>query len=188
MALLVAVSFVISSTFNKRFDDVFSRFQVALQRFQTTELEEGRLTINFTDVRVLICGMGRVGSGAYDYLVEGQKKTIGLDFDEAVVKTQSVNGRDTYCANVSSSDFWSLIDIKNTTIEWIFLCVPNVEANKETASLIRKSGFKGKISAVSLYPDEEKGLIKSGVDTVFNIYTEAGSGLAQHSHEVFTAK
>ncbi|PCI42689.1 MAG: hypothetical protein COB41_09100 [Proteobacteria bacterium] len=188
MALLVAVSFVISSTLNKRFDDLFSRFQTSLQKIQAIEVKEDGAAINFSDVQVLVCGMGRVGSGAYDYLVERQKKVIGLDFDENIVKMQSVNGRETYCANVSSSDFWSFMDIKNTTIECIFLCVSNVEANKEAANLIRQSGFEGKLSAVSLYPDEEKSLMESGVDTVFNIYTEAGAGLAQHSQKFFTIK
>ncbi len=188
MALLVAVSFVVSSAFNKRFDDLFSRFETKLQNFQDSELKEDGTSIDLANVRILICGMGRVGSGAYDYLVEEQKKAVGLDFDEQVVNAQVINGRKTYCANVSSSDFWYSMDIKNTAIEWVFLCVPNVEANKEAANLIRQSGFKGKLSAVSLYHDEEEGLMKSGVDTVFNIYTEAGAGFAQHSQKFFTVK
>lgn len=179
MAVLVAVSFVVSSTLNKRFDDLYSQFQKGLQKFQHSELPEDDLKIDLTDVQILVCGMGRVGSGAYDYL-EGQKKIIGLDFDEKVVETQSTNGRKTYYANVSSSDFWSQINIKNSDIEWILLCAPNVEANKAAAKLARHWGFKGRITATSIYPDEKKELIENGVDAVFNVYTEAGAGMALH--------
>lgn len=182
MALLVAVSFVVSSTLNKRFDDLFTRFQVGLQKFQHSELLEDELKIDLTDVQILICGMGRVGGGAYDHL-KMQKKIIGLDFDEQVVETQSANGRKTYYANVSGSDFWSQIDIKNSNIEWVLLCAPNVEANKAAAKLARHWGFKGRISATSVYPDEEEGLIANGVDAVFNVYAEAGAGLALHGQE-----
>ena len=184
MAMLVAISFVISSILNKRFDDLFSRFQMRLQKFQHSALEEDDLKIDLTDVQILICGMGRVGAAAYDHL-KMQKKIIGFDFDEQVVETQSANGRITYYANVSSTDFWSKIGNKNSNIEWIMLCIPNVEAKKAAANLARHCGFKGRISATSIYPDEEKVLIENGVDAVFNIYTEAGAGLAQHVQAVF---
>ncbi len=184
MALLVAGSFVISSIANKRFDDLYSRFQMGLERLQHSELEEDEPKIDLTDVQILICGMGRVGAAAYDHL-KVQKKTIGLDFDEQIVEAHAAMGRKIYYANVGSSDFWSQIDIRNSNIEWILLCVPNIEVKKAAGNLARHYGFKGHISATSVYPDEEEVLRENGIDAVFNIFTEAGSGMALHGQEFF---
>jgi len=182
MAVLIAISFVVSSTINQHSDDLYSQFQHVLRKYQHSSLLEEDTEIDLTDVKILVCGMGRVGSGAYDQLNENNN-IIGLDFEKQVVKSQLNYGRKTYYANVSGSDFWSQIDIQNSTIDWILLCAPNVDANKTTAKLARHWGFKGNISAISVYPDEKEELIKNGVDAVFNIYAEAGAGLALHAQQ-----
>lgn len=182
MAVLIAVSFVVSSAINQHSDDLYSRFQHGLRKYQHPSLLKEDTEIDLTDVKILVCGMGRVGSGAYDQLNENNN-IIGLDFEEQVVKSQLNYGRKTYYANVSGSDFWSQIDIQNSTIDWILLCAPNVDANKAAAKLARHWGFKGNISATSVYPDEKEELIKNGVDAVFNVYAEAGAGLALHGQQ-----
>lgn len=178
MALLIALSFIVSSILNRHTDDVYYRFQRQLKQFQHPSLKEDP-PINLSGVKTLICGMGRVGSGAYDQLKK-HKNIVGLDYDPLVVKTQSESGRKTYHANFSSSDFWSQVDLKNSHLERILLCAPNVETNSSAAKLARRLGFKGYITATSIYPDEKEKLIESGVDTVFNIYAEAGAGFAMH--------
>jgi len=182
MAVLIAVSFVVSSAINQHSDDLYSRFQHGLRKYQHPSLLEEDTEIDLTDVKILVCGMGRVGSGAYDQLNENNN-IIGLDFDKQIVKSQLNGGRKTYYADVSSSDFWSQIDIQNSTTDWILLCAPNVDANKAAAKLARHWGFKGNISATSVYPDEKEELIKNGVDAVFNVYAEAGAGLALHAQQ-----
>jgi len=182
MAVLIAVSFVISSAINQHSDNLYSRFQHGLRKYQHPSLLEEDTEIDLTDIKILVCGMGRVGSGAYDQLKENNN-IIGLDFEEQVVKSQLNSGRKTYYANVSESDFWSQIDIQNSTIDRILLCAPNVDANKAAAKLARHWGFKGNISAISVYPDEKEELIKNGVDAVFNVYAEAGAGLALHAQQ-----
>lgn len=181
MAMLIAVSFVVSSAINQHSDDLYSRFQHGLIKYQHPSLlEEKETEIDLTDIKILVCGMGRVGSGAYDQLNENNN-IIGLDFDKQIVKLQLDSGRKTYYADVSGSDFWSQIDIQNSSIDRILLCAPNVDVNKATAKLARHWGFKGNISAISVYPEEKEELIKSGVDAVFNVYAEAGAGLALHA-------
>ena len=48
------------------------------------------------------------------------------------------------------------------------------------AKLARRWGYTGFISAAAKYVDDQEKLIESGIDTVFNIYDEAGAGLALH--------
>ncbi len=184
MAVLVATSFVISSLMNQYGDDLYFKFKNSLEKYQHPSTSAAATHIDFSHIEILVCGMGRIGMGAYDQLTEGDN-IIGVDFDPQVVQTQLAQGRKTHYANVSGSDFWSRIDIKNSDVAWILLCSPNIDTNKEAAKLARYWGFKGKISATSVYPDEQEELIESGVNMVFNIYAEAGAGLALHGQKSF---
>jgi hypothetical protein len=132
--------------------------------------------------------MGRIGSGAYDHLIHlGEKNVLGLDFDKQVVFRQSNSGRKSKKADVSSPDFWSRLDTNNNDLEWILLCTPKAYTNTITTRLARQWGFNGFISAITHYPDEDRALKKAGVNAVFNIYAEAGAGLAQHSEEIINS-
>lgn len=191
IAVLVASSFAISSVVNNFSDNFYSRYQDRLKKFEHGKRLPGDEDIDLSGIHYLICGMGRVGSGAFDYLLEqGHKNLLGLDFDGDVVKLQNANGRKTHFANVSSPEFWSRMDAKDNKIEWVMLCVPNSNANEIAARLARQWGYKGLICATTKYPDEEARLIAAGADAVFNIYAEAGAGLAQNVQQIcnITAK
>ena len=185
MALLVASSFAVSSVINNYSDDIYTRFRNQLRRLQRKERLLGDEDFDLSDTRVLICGMGRVGSGAYDYLLEqGHVNVLGLDSDEEVVTCQRSHGRNTVLANASSPDFWSRIDVNDSKIEWVFLCAPNNYANATAAKLARQRGYKGLICSATKFPDEEAVLKEAGVDAVFNIYAEAGAGLAENVQNI----
>lgn len=187
MAVLVACSFAISSETNLQADHFYNRFKLTLKRFQRKKRLKGDEKLDLTGIHILVCGMGRVGSGAYDHLVnQGEKNVHGLDSDQQIILRQLDHGRNASTADVSSLDFWSRLDIQNSDVEWILLCTSNVYANTITAKLVRQRGFTGFISSTTHYPDEDRVLKEAGVDAVFNIYAEAGVGLAQHSEEIFS--
>jgi len=184
MAVVVACSFVLSSIFNNYSDEIYVRYREYLRKFQTSMRLKGDEDIDLRGVRVLVCGMGRVGIGAYDHLIlEGEENVLGLDFDEQVVEQQSREGRKVCLTNASSPDLWSRLDVNSNEIEWVLLCAPNLHTNIVTARLARSWGFKGYITAAVRYPDEKVTLMDAGVDAVFNIYAEAGAGLAQSGQE-----
>ena len=43
---------------------------------------------------------------------------------------------------------------------------------------IRELGYQGQLAAIAKYPDEMEALKEAGADRVFNLYAEAGIGLA----------
>jgi hypothetical protein len=49
-------------------------------------------------------------------------------------------------------------------------------------------GIECLTAAVTNYPDEAKELSEEGVDLVFNLYSEAGSGFAAHACKTFADK
>lgn len=184
MAVGVSASFAISSVISNNSDKIYTRFRPQLRRFQSRKRLPGDEDINLDGIRILVCGMGRVGRGAIDHLVlHGEKDIVGLDYDSNIVKQQCEEGRDTRQADVSSPDFWYRLDVANSNIEWVLLCTPNLHSNVKTAQLARTHGFKGLISASARFPEDESVLKEAGVDAVFNIFAEAGAGLAQHGQE-----
>ncbi|MGK0291546.1 MAG: glutathione-regulated potassium-efflux system ancillary protein KefC [bacterium] len=186
MAVLVASSFVISSSVNNYSDDFYTRFKHYLNRFQRSKRLETDEDVDLSGVQILVCGMGRVGCGAFDeFLLKGHTNILGLDFSEQTATKESKNGRKTSVADVSNPEFWDSINMNNIEIEWVLLCTPHLRTNSITASLARSFNFKGFISAAVKYPEEDKILKEAGVDAVFNIYSEAGSGLTQHGQAIF---
>lgn len=181
-AVLIAVSFVFSAIFNKYSNFLYYRLQHRLEKLQHHSIDEDESRINVTGIELLICGMGRMGDGVYDQLYNSYN-LIGLDYDKDVVKAQLNRGRKVYFADVSSSDFWSEMDISTSSLKGVILCTPNVDTNKTAAELARNWGFKHYICATSFYADEQKELIDSGINSVLNVYVEAGVGLALKSQK-----
>ncbi|MBA1333564.1 hypothetical protein QQ73_21860 [Candidatus Endoriftia persephone str. Guaymas] len=60
------------------------------------------------------------------------------------------------------------------------LALPNLAANLDALEQLREISFPGRIAATARYPDDEEELRQSGATAVFNIYTEAGAGFADH--------
>lgn len=185
MAVLVASSFAVSSATNNYTDVFYNHLSSWLEKFQRTTRLKGDEDIDLSGIEILVCGMGRVGTGAYDQLIhQGEERILGLDSDEKIINRQCENGRKACTTDVTSPDFWNQLDINNSDIKWILLCTSNVYANSITANFARHKGFKGFISSTTHYPDEHYTLKHAGVDAVFNIYAEAGVGLVQQSEEM----
>lgn len=186
MALLVAASFLLSSVLNNRTDTFFEKLSKQLTKFEHKMRLPGDENIDLSGVQILVCGMGRVGGGAFEHFVQHGKYTpLGLDFDEVVAKKRNDEGMKTLRANFSSPDFWNRLDRNCFNVEYIVLCSPNPNTSRVTAELARSWGFKGFISASARYPEEVEPLQQAGADAVFNIYAEAGAGLAQHGLDIF---
>jgi glutathione-regulated potassium-efflux system ancillary protein KefC len=187
IAVLVATSFVISAILNRRSEYLYDRFQGFLRSFQHPIPAIADASVDLSGVNVLICGMGRVGCGAYEQL-HTDMNVLALDYDRQRVEIKRVEGLSIEYADVSSTDFWSQLDIQNSGVEWILLATPNVKTNIAAATLARRWGYTGFISAAAKYADDQEKLIESGIDTVFNIYGEAGAGLALHGKNQLKSK
>jgi len=179
VAVLVAVSFVLSATLNRRSEALYDRFQSFLLPFQHDLPAHADTNIVLGKTKVLICGLGRVGCGAYRYL-QSDMEILALDFDKESIARKRAQGYRIEFADISSTDFWSQLMLQESKVEWILLAAPNLQTNIAAAKLARRWGFREFISASAKYPDDKEKLIESGVDAVFNIYDEAGAGLAMH--------
>ena len=127
--------------------------------------------------------MGRVGSGAYDYLREQRRENIvGIDSDPAKIESNVREGRRVAYADAEDPSFWHLLNIDR--LRAIMLAVPDLQAKVSAAARIAHArGYRGLLSATHLYPEEREPIIEAGCDVTYNYYTEAGVGFARHTYE-----
>lgn len=180
IAIALSFSFVIAAALNNIDDILYSKFRSYWMKYQRKErLQDDRL-LDTLGSTIAIFGMGRVGSGAYEKMRERHGETVvGVDFDSYRVKKHQKQGRKVLHGDPSDADFWDKIE-KDHSIELVMLALPNLQANLDALKELQKISFPGRIAATARFKDEVKILRESGATAVFDLYTEAGAGFAEH--------
>ena len=180
IAIALSFSFVIAAALNNIDDKIYCQYRLFWMKFQGEERIADDMLLNTTGSNIAIFGMGRVGSGAYDKMRELYGKTVvGIDFDTYRVEQHQQAGRKVLHGDPSDADFWEKI-AQDHSITLVMLALPNLQANLDALEQLKRISFTGRIAATARFPDEEKILSQSGATAVFNIYTEAGAGFANH--------
>ena len=181
IVITVALSFLISAPLNAKL--YFTLSEKYLERYERKKRLADDRPIKTDGANILIFGMGNIGTTAYDYMssrFEGQ--VLGLDADYNVVILHKREKRNVIIGDANDSGFWENLEQGNVSL--VLLTMKNFPANKLAAQRLKQSQFMGKIAAVANYDDELKVLEELGVDSVFNLYQEAGIGFAEHVCEV----
>ena len=180
LALVTAISFVIAAIFNAHSHRLYARYRKFWLAWQGPNRLADDRVLDTGDATIAIIGMGRVGTGAYDKMLDSTNDpVVGIDFDPVKVEEQVESGRNVLLGDPSDADFWDRITAKHK-IRLILLALPNLNMNLSVLDEIASTDFDGDIAASARYADEMETLHEAGVATVFNIYTEAGVGFAEH--------
>lgn len=182
LAIALSMTFVLAAPLNGASHTLYSRLAGRLKSFETKTRLPEEAPIDAGDARIAVFGMGRVGTGAYNYM-QGDHggKVIGIDFDSDVVHKHREAGRNVIQGDPMDLDFWIRAKKEDHRIALVMLAMPSVKENIEAATLLKTvANYRGKIAAVARFDDEVEALKKSGVDAAFNIYGEAGAGFARH--------
>lgn len=180
LAIAVSLSFVISAPINTYSHRVYTWFSARAKDPDPSKLNPSDRMINLGDATVLILGMGRIGTGAYDELSDRTgKKIIGIEAREDSVLQHQEQHRNVILGDATDPDFWARV-VSRGKIELILLAMPHSQANTYAMEQINHTEFKGKVAAIAQYADEVEHLKSLGVDEAYNIYQEAGSGFARH--------
>jgi glutathione-regulated potassium-efflux system ancillary protein KefC len=181
VAITLALSFVVASPLNAQSHVLYELFSGRLRRQERKQRISIEREIDPGDANVMIVGMGRVGSGAYDNLVhEKGMRPVGIDADPDSVSKQKAAGRNVVQGSATDADFWHRLHLDDGHIKLVLLAMPQSSENVFAAEHLLKEGFEGTIGAIAKFPDDEALLRAAGVHQVFNLYAEAGAGLAQH--------
>ena len=180
IAVALSISYVIASLLNSLSNHVYATYRPSLVKFQKEHRIEDEQMIDIDSAEILVIGMGRIGTGAYDKLEEQYgSRVVGIDIDHLTVKKRRSEGRRVLIGDPSDYDFWDRVQAAHT-LKLVMLALPKPSASLEIIEQLRDFSFDGTIAATVRFPDEVERLKEAGAATAFNFYNEAGAGFASH--------
>ena len=178
LALAVAVSFIFSAPLNRIAHPLYERLARRLTPFERHQHHPDEQPLSLGDARILVMGMGRAGSAAYDYLNEQEPRIIGLDSDPTKLRDHRSAGRRVLFADGEDAAFWERLHMEH--IEAVILAMSDIEAKVIAAQKLRKRGFSGTVTAHTMHQDEADAILAAGADKAFLTMSQVGVGLAEH--------
>jgi predicted Kef-type K+ transport protein len=183
LSLAVAFSFILAAIAIRPGDGLYSDRRELWQRHQAADLMADERPIDISEAHIIIVGMGGVGSGAYDHMnARFPGRVVGVDIAPEAVARQQEAGRRVLLGDPADADFWDRVHVPQH-VEMIMLTLPRVNTSLAVLRQLRASRYSGPVAAIARYYDEIPRLEESGASLVFNIYTEAGTGFAEHVME-----
>lgn len=191
LALSMSMSFILAAPLNAQGKNIYRRWHHPLLRFQKKQRIPGDEILDPGKAEILIFGMGKVGSKAYEIMAEryGEEKIYGIDNNHDVVQQYADQGKNIILGDPTDVDFWERSS-DNHNIKIIMLAMASHHENKQAAALVRSTGFKGCLSATAHHDDQIEELNQLGVDAAYNIYGNAGAAFANFicAHESDTSQ
>jgi glutathione-regulated potassium-efflux system ancillary protein KefC len=178
IALAVSISFFIATPFNTRIHQLYARYRAVFQKLERKGRIAAEVPANLGEAEVVVLGMGRVGRGAYEYLMELYgDRIVGVEENFEKVQVHRAVGINCVHGDATDYDFWAHAGLQKRKL--ILISLTNHLENLIVIKLARELGFTGQLAVVSRYPDQQAELEKLGCIS-FNLYGEAGYGFAEH--------
>ncbi|MGI9546554.1 MAG: cation:proton antiporter [Flavobacteriaceae bacterium] len=187
MAIAVSISFIVASPFNASSHSIYDRWGEKLRRFQSKKRRRDDQPVDPGGARIVIFGMGRIGTVSYDILSKRHGDIIlGVDKKPEHVQKHLEEGRNAIQGDATDIDFWIRIrSISNMNVQMILLTMPHHVANMQAISELKKTGYTGIIAATAKFDDQVEELKAAGVQIAYNFYTEVGYGFSHHVSKVW---
>ena len=180
-ALTVALSFVVVAPLHRYAQQIYERFGQQLERFERQERSHpDDQPVSLGDAEIIIVGMGRIGTSAYDHLRELGEAVVGLENDPGKLARHEATDRRVLFADAEDPGFWHRLDLRK--VRAVMLALPDVEAKIIAAEQLRHRGFRGLITATHIYQDEVSRIRQAGCDATYNNFSEAGVGFASDTY------
>jgi predicted Kef-type K+ transport protein len=184
VAISLSLSFVIGSMLESRGYLIYSLLRSSLLKLETKTRLREQQPVDIGQAQILVMGMGRVGTGAYNYLhARYGDVVVGFEEDVARVERHEQAGRRVLIGDATDRELWERLDRK--PVQQVILALSNHAETLRVARLLRRIGYAGVIAAVARYPDEVEEL--KALDVIaFNVFAEAGAGFAEHVYQQVT--
>jgi predicted Kef-type K+ transport protein len=180
MSIAIAVSFVLASPLNSLSHSLYRRYRGSLLRFESPRVRATHADTR--DVKVLVLGMGNIGTGAYEAIAQRCGwQVLGVDDNDRKLAMHRTMHRRVAAADASDPDFWARVALDE--VELIVLALTNHKENMLVVRLLDQLGYRGDIAAVVRFAEEARELDAKGIST-FNLFAEAGAGFGAHALKV----
>jgi predicted Kef-type K+ transport protein len=174
IALALAMTITIAAPINMRAGLIYERLRPTVRRFETESEDE---PLDTGDAKILVIGLGRLGTGAYDQLAPGHGDVLmGIDSDPDVVAKHQAEGRNVVRADATDDRTWE--NTIASPIEVWILALRGQQENLGVLKRVRKNNPDARVFAVASHEDEVDELIEAGAEAAWSMYAEAGIGLA----------
>ena len=178
VAVAVAASFALSAPLNTKRFQLYARAAPRIEILERDDIVPEDAVIDPGEARVIVFGMGRVGSGAYDELIKREGEVVvGIDRNDETVARHIEAGRRVVRGDALDVEFWERLRLHHET-ELAVIATNDHRANLEAVTRLKQFLPDSRIAAAASYPDEVSELVASGVDVARNLFSEAGQGLA----------
>ncbi|WP_269617590.1 cation:proton antiporter family protein [Zhongshania sp. BJYM1] len=181
LAVAMALSLFIAVPFNTHVHSLYARLATRLQKMERDELLVQERPVDLGDAEIVIFGMGRIGSGAYEYLSQHYpNRIVGVEESADKALKMRLAGISCVPGDASDRDFLERADLHRR--KTVLVSLTNHAENIDVVKLLQQLDYKGKIAVVSRFPDQQEELVNMGCIT-FNLYAEAGHGFAERVME-----
>lgn len=178
ISLAVAGSFVLAAPLNAASERLYAWLKGPLAPLEAKSLLAADQPIAVDQVDAVVLGVGQIGNGAYQRLIEGHGlRVLGVDSDASKLAAHRAAGRRVMEGDAVDSDFWDKLLLADS-VKLVLLAMPGHAGNVYALSQLKNRAFSGHIAAIVQYPEEIDVLRRLGADAVFHVYDEAGTAFA----------
>lgn len=178
LAVAVSGSFVVASATNALRYQIYDRWRFPLVRLERTPHLADDAVVDIGNARVLVFGMGRIGTGAYDELIDkGLGPVVGVEREAEVVARHNAAGRRVIQGDALDRDFCERVSL-HPEVELVFAATNNHAANILLARRMQIWLPEARLASIAQYSDQIDELRDAGVDVARNLFEEAGQALA----------
>jgi predicted Kef-type K+ transport protein len=152
-ALAVAMSFALAALLNAWGHRLYEQCRRWLDQLERKRPHPDDEPITLGSAEILIVGMGRLGTGAYNYLHGKGQLVAGVDSDPGKLERHRREGKRVVYADAEDASFWQRLNIDR--IRAVMLAVPEFNAKKVAGRELRSRGYTGRLTATHVYPEEQ---------------------------------
>ncbi|MFN4192286.1 MAG: cation:proton antiporter [Tabrizicola sp.] len=179
LALAVSLSFIAAAQIDRLAPRLYERAEPWLKRLEARRVHRDELPTDLGAARVMVLGMGRTGTAAYDRLEDAYRPIVGIDADTYRVAGHVEAGRNVLFADVEDAGFWR--GLRMSGVVCVILAMDNLSAKESAARALRLKGFSGPIVSHALYEDHIPRLREAGATHIYQTMSQAGIGLADQA-------
>ena len=177
IALALTMTIIIAAPINMRAVHIYDRLRLTAKKFETKSILPEDEPVDTGDAKIAVIGMGQLGTGVYEQLAADYGNLlIGMDSDPDIIAAHKAAGRNVVCVDVTDDEVWE--SATDTEIEVGILALSQHQENMGFLNSIRNREQNAKIFAIASHEDEVAELIDAGAMAAWNMYSEAGVGLA----------
>ncbi len=175
IAVALTLTIIAAAPINSVADSLYERWRGALRKFETDELLPEDEPPDFGEARIVVIGMGSLGTAVYDQLVDHGHQPVGLDNVPEIVALHQAAGRTVVHADATDNELWE--STTSTALETGVVTFKKQQENLCIVSRVRERNAAIEMFAVAGYEDEVEALKAAGAKAAWDLYSEAGIGL-----------